>query len=80
MEKSQCSPKNHEKQLCIVKPYYLLLLVITIVFERAYVGEYRGMWMAHETDVPLRDAFSNGWGNVEEDRCSRLGLEERNRL
>ncbi len=25
-------------------------------------GEFAGVWMAHETDVPLRDAFPNGWG------------------
>jgi hypothetical protein len=24
------------------------------------VGEFMGMWMAHETDEPLRDAFPNG--------------------
>jgi hypothetical protein len=25
-------------------------------------GEFAGMWMAHETTVPVRDAFPNGWG------------------
>ncbi len=40
-------------------------------------GEFAGVWMAHETDVPIRDAFPNVrlgevWGG-----CSRLGLEER---
>jgi len=29
--------------------------------ERADDGEFDGVWMAHETDVPLRDAFPNGW-------------------
>ena len=32
--------------------------------ERADEGEFDGVWMAHETDVPLRDAFPNGWGDV----------------
>ena len=32
--------------------------------ERADMGEFDGMWMAHETDVPVRDAFPNGWGDV----------------
>ncbi len=35
--------------------------------ERANEGEFEGVWMAHETDVPLRDAFPNGWGDVEGD-------------
>ena len=30
--------------------------------DRADGGEFAGMWMAHETDVPVRDAFPNGWG------------------
>ncbi len=29
---------------------------------RADGGEFAGVWMAHETDVPIRDAFPNGWG------------------
>jgi len=29
--------------------------------ERADGGEFGGVWMAHETDVPLRDAFPSGW-------------------
>ena len=33
----------------------------------AYAGEFMGMWMAHETDEPLRDAFPNGWGGIVED-------------
>ncbi len=32
--------------------------------ERADDKEFDGVWMAHETDVPLRDAFSNGWGDA----------------
>ena len=32
--------------------------------ERADAGEFDGMWMAHETDVPVRDAFPNGWGDA----------------
>ncbi len=32
--------------------------------ERADEGEFAGVWMAHETDVPLRDAFPNGLGDV----------------
>ena len=32
--------------------------------ERANEGEFDGVRMAHETDVPLRDAFPNGWGDV----------------
>ncbi len=31
---------------------------------RAYVGEFMEIWMAHETDEPLRDAFPNGWGDI----------------
>jgi hypothetical protein len=30
--------------------------------DRADGGEFAGMWMAHETDVPVKDAFPNGWG------------------
>jgi hypothetical protein len=29
--------------------------------ERTDDGEFDGVWMSHETDVPLRDAFLNGW-------------------
>ncbi len=32
--------------------------------ERANEGEFDGVWMAHETDVPLRNAFPNGWGDA----------------
>ena len=32
--------------------------------ERANEGEFVGVRMAHETDVPLRDAFPSGWGDV----------------
>ena len=32
--------------------------------ERANEGHFEGVWMAHEIDVPLRDAFPNGWGGA----------------
>ena len=32
--------------------------------ERADDGEFDGVMMAHETYVPLRDAFPNGCGDV----------------
>ncbi len=32
--------------------------------ERVDDGSFDGVWMAHETDVPLRDAFPNGWGDA----------------
>jgi hypothetical protein len=35
--------------------------------ERADEGSFDGVWMAHETDVPLRDAFPNGWEDGGED-------------
>ena len=25
------------------------------------LGEHAGLYMAHETDVPMRDAFPSGW-------------------
>ncbi len=31
---------------------------------RADDGEIDGVSMGHETDVPLRDAFPNGWGGA----------------
>ncbi len=39
-------------------------------------SEYVGLWMAHETDVPPRDAspFPN-WMEGQLGRCSRLGLD-----
>ena len=37
------------------------------MIDRAYVGEYFDMWMAHETDVPLRGAFPNEWMGIGED-------------
>ena len=43
--------------------------------ERADAGEFDGIWMAHETDEPVRDAFPNGWGDA--GGRSRLGLENR---
>jgi len=35
--------------------------------ERADDGEFEGLWMSHETEEPLRDAFPNGWGECGED-------------
>ena len=35
--------------------------------ERADDGEFDGVCMAHETDVPLRDAFPNGRGDARGD-------------
>ena len=35
--------------------------------ERADGGEFAGVWMAHETDVPIRDDFPNGWRECGED-------------
>jgi hypothetical protein len=32
--------------------------------ERADDGSFDGVWMAHETDVPLWVAFPNGWGDA----------------
>ncbi len=40
------------------------------MMDLADAGEMTGLYMAHETDVPMMDAFSFGWG----DRCSRLSL------
>ena len=34
------------------------------MWERADGGEFDGVCMAHETDVPLRSAFPNGWGDA----------------
>jgi hypothetical protein len=30
--------------------------------ERVDMGDMAGMYMAHDTDVPMMDAFSYGWG------------------
>ena len=38
-------------------------------------GEYFGMWMAHETDVPLRDAFPGGRMGISEGFLDIHGLE-----
>jgi hypothetical protein len=35
--------------------------------ERADGGEFEGVWIAHETDVPLWNAFPNGWGEYGRD-------------
>jgi hypothetical protein len=32
--------------------------------ERVDEGEFEGLWMSHETDEPLKDAFPNGWWSV----------------
>ncbi len=32
--------------------------------ESADDGEFERVWMAHETDVPLRGAFPNRWGDA----------------
>jgi hypothetical protein len=34
------------------------------MIERADMGEMVGMCMEHETDVPMMDAFSYGWGDA----------------
>ena len=34
------------------------------MIDRADEGEFRGMYMAHETDEPTRDAFPSGWGDI----------------
>ncbi len=34
---------------------------------RADGGEFGGVWMAHETDVPIRHAFPIGWEDIRED-------------
>jgi len=39
----------------------------------ADVGEFMGMWMAHETDEPLRDTFPNGCRGM--GGCSWRGLD-----
>ena len=35
--------------------------------DRADAGEFMGVFMAHETDEPTRDAFLGGWGAMGED-------------
>jgi hypothetical protein len=30
---------------------------------RSDAGEHVGLWTAHDTDVPSRDAFPVGWGD-----------------
>ena len=32
--------------------------------DRADVGEFVGMWIAHEMDEPTREAFPNGWWDI----------------
>jgi len=35
-----------------------------VMIGRADEGEFVGMYIAHETDEPTRDAFSSGWGDI----------------
>jgi hypothetical protein len=35
-----------------------------VMIDRADDGEFRGLYMAHETDEPTRDAFPSGWGDI----------------
>jgi hypothetical protein len=35
-----------------------------VMIDRADEGEFVGMYMAHETDEPTRDAFPSGWGDI----------------
>jgi len=35
--------------------------------DRGDMGDHGHLWMAHEMDVPLRDAFRIGWGDCWED-------------
>ena len=42
------------------------------MMDRADVGEFGGVYMAHETDEPTRDAFPNGWGDIGEDALGRV--------
>ena len=44
------------------------------MIDRADEGEFVGMYMAHETDEPTRDALPSGWGDNGGGR-SRLGLD-----
>jgi hypothetical protein len=37
------------------------------MIDMADEGEFVGMYMAHETDEPTRDAFPNGWGDIVKD-------------
>ena len=37
------------------------------MLDRADEGELMGMYMAHETDKPTRDAFPIGWGDIRGD-------------
>jgi len=38
----------------------------------AGMGECYDMCMAHETDVPLRDAFPSGWMGIGEDALDQV--------
>jgi hypothetical protein len=42
-------------------------VAVCVMKERADDGSFDGVWMAHETGVPLRDAFTNGWGDARGD-------------
>ena len=49
--------------------------------DKAYVGEYDGVWMAHETDDPLRDAFPSEVGEWAFGRMLyRLGIDNSSRV
>jgi hypothetical protein len=37
------------------------------MIDMADVEEYFGMWMAHETDYPLRDVFPSVWMGIGKD-------------
>ncbi len=40
--------------------------------ERVDDGEFDGVLMAHETDVPLRDTFPNGWEDGGKDALEKV--------
>ena len=45
------------------------------MLDRSDASEHVGIWTAHDTDVPPRDAFPTGWGDGWMGRRSRLGLD-----
>jgi hypothetical protein len=42
------------------------------MIERAEMGEYYGMWVAHETTMTLRDDFPGGWMGIGEDALGQV--------
>ena len=40
--------------------------------DRADRGEYHDIWIAHETDIPLRNAFPGGRMGIGEDALDEL--------